>query len=93
MFLLGLSDDDIRYLASAHRYSELVSHLYRVQRLSSWYYDFKRHVSTLADSDKAQIDNGNHIRIQSYSAYCSLNPVKVKVDVLGRIILPDSYAK
>ena len=93
MFLLGLSDDDILYLASVRNYSGLASHLYRVQKLSSWYYDFKRHVSTLADCTNEQMANGNYIRVQSFKALTALNPIKVKVDILGRIILPDSYVK
>lgn len=93
MLLLGLSDDDIRYLASAHRSSELVSHLYRVQQLSSEHYEFNFHVSTLSSCDGAQLANGNHITVQSLNTFAALNPVKVKVDILGRIILPDSYVK
>ncbi|MDE6588096.1 MAG: type II CRISPR RNA-guided endonuclease Cas9 [Paramuribaculum sp.] len=93
MFLLGLSDDDIRYLASVRNYSGLASHLYRVQQLSSEHYEFNFHVSTLSSCDGVQIANGNHITIQSLNTFATLNPVKVKVDILGRIILPDSYVK
>ena len=89
MFLLGMADEDIRLAVASGNASELTSHLYRVQKLSSWYYDFKRHTSTLSDTTNEQMDNGNYVRVTSSGRLKSLNPVKVKVTRLGKIIVPE----
>ena len=52
------------------------------------YYDFKLHTSTLSDCTTDQMNCGNYIRIVSFSALKKYNPIKVRVDILGNIILP-----
>jgi len=89
MFILGLSDEELRDCVQSHDLPALTSHLYRIQRLSSWYYDFKRHVCTVADCTNEQMACGNYIRITSFKALERWNPVKVRVDILGNIIVPD----
>lgn len=88
MFILGLSDEEFSDLVRDENRHELTSHLYRVQKLSSLYYDFKLHTSTLSDCTTDQMNCGNNIRIVSFSALKKYNPIKVRVDILGNIILP-----
>lgn len=85
MFIIGLSDDEINTAIAAGRTELLTEHLYRVQRLSSGDYIFRRHTCTIADTTKEQTANKNYIRIQSADKYKELNPIKVTVDRLGRI--------
>lgn len=87
MFILGLSTDEVKSAFEQRDVNALTSHLYRVQKLSSWSYHFKRHVSTLSDTTNEQIANGNYIRVKSSGRLEDLNPVKVRVDLLGRIRL------
>ncbi len=89
MFLLGMADEDIRLAVASGNAAELTSHLYRVQKLSSNDYSFKRHTSTTADATKEESENGNYIRLRSSGRLKSLNPVKVKVTRLGKIIVPE----
>lgn len=87
MFILGLTNEEINEAMLNKDYSTLSTHIYRVQKLSSWYYDFKRHTSTLSDTNNMQLNNGNYIRIRSEGKLHSLNPRKIKVDRIGRITL------
>lgn len=87
MFIIGLSNDEICDAIKYNDYASLSTHIYRVQRLSSWYYDFKRHTSTISDTDNTQLQNGNYISIRSEGKFRSLNPRKIKVDRIGRITL------
>lgn len=89
MFILGLSDEELRDCVQSHDLPALTSHLYRVQKLSSWDYNFKRHVCTVADCTNEQMACGNYIRITSFKALERWKPVKVRVDILGNIIVPD----
>lgn len=87
MFLLGLSDEEIEFLHANGRQAELCVHLFRVQKLSSMSYDFKRHDSTVSDTQQAQIENGDYIRIKSLGRYRQLNPRKVSITRTGQIII------
>ncbi len=85
MFIIGLSDEDISAAFAQGRTRLLAGHLFRVQRLSSWHYEFKRHTCTISDTTMAQMENGNYISIRSSARWLSLNPVKVRIDNLGQI--------
>lgn len=91
MFILGLTDDEITDTLNSGDKATLAAHLYRVQKVSSNDYNFKKHTFTLADTTNEQFENGNYIRITSIQRFKTLNPIKVKVDKLGNIIFPDSY--
>lgn len=93
MFIVGLSDDEIRAAVENGQKAVLANNLYRVQRLSTHYYDFKRHTSTLSDTTSEQMANKNYISIRSFGRWAELNPVKIKVDRLGNMILPEIYIK
>ena len=83
MFLLGLSEDEINW--ENPDYKVLKEHLYRVQKLSSKFYEF-RLVS------EASIQNNFqpfYVRIQSFgdgkTGWDTLKPIKVKISVSGKI--------
>ncbi|MGW8122643.1 type II CRISPR RNA-guided endonuclease Cas9 [Roseivirga echinicomitans] len=72
-FLLGMSDQDFGNAEKGH----LSDHLYRVQKLSSSYYMFRKHIaSTLTQSNEEQ-------SIRSFKSWLEHNPIKVIVDVKG----------
>ena len=83
MFLLGLNEDEINW--ENPDYEMLKEHLYRVQKLSSKFYEFRQ-------SSQASIQNNFqpfYIRIQSFgdgkTGWDTFNPIKVKISVSGKI--------
>lgn len=83
MFLLGLNEDDINWESPDNEV--LKEHLYRVQKLSSRFYEFGLNT-------EASIQNNfqpYYIRIQSFgegiTGWFTFNPIKVKVSVSGKI--------
>ena len=83
MFLLGLNEDEIDW--ERPNYHLLKTHLYRVQKLSSKFYEFRL-------NSEASIQNNfqpYYIRIQSFgegkTGWFTFNPIKVKVSVTGKI--------
>ncbi len=77
MFIIGLKDEQIDW---DNPDMELINdHLYRVENISSMYYNFRKHTA----SNK---DNPNQLkRIQSLKSWLKENAIKVKIDVLGII--------
>jgi len=83
MFLLGINEDEINW--EKPDYEVLKEHLYRVQKLSSKFYEFRQ-------SSQASIQNNFqpfYIRIQSFgegkTGWDTFNPIKVKISVSGKI--------
>lgn len=83
MFLLGLNEDEINWENPDN--IALNEHLYRVQKLSSKFYEFRL-------SSQASIQNNFqpfYIRIQSFgdgkTGWNTFNPIKVKISVSGKI--------
>jgi len=75
MFILGLQDDEINWKDQG----QLCKYLYRVQKLSSYYYTFRK-------SNAATLDFASEeVRIQSFKNWREKNPTKVKVNILGEI--------
>ena len=88
MFLIGMTDEEIQVAIEAKDHSTLSRHLYRVQKLSSRYYVFRYHLETEVKDEKNTTGNiPKFYRIVSFNAYNKLNPRKVKIDLLGRILL------
>ena len=88
MFLIGMTDEEIQVAIEAKDYSTLSRHLYRVQKLSSRYYVFRYHLETEVKDEKNTTGNiPKFYRIVSFNAYNKLNPRKVKIDLLGSILL------
>lgn len=77
MFLLGLSDE--MYAPIKNDKALLSQYLYRVQKISDMYYNFRFHLASTLDKKEEEI------YVQSMSAWEKLNPIKVKIDILGNI--------
>ena len=84
MFLLGLNEDEINW--ENPDYEVLKEHLYRVQKLSSKFYEFRQ-------GSQASIQNNFlpfYRRITGYGegigGWLTHNPIKVKISVSGKIV-------
>ncbi len=83
LFLLGLDEEQINW--ENPEYELLKDHLYRVQKLSSKFYEFRL-------VTEASINNNFHpfyVRVQSFgqgkTGWETFNPIKVQISVSGRI--------
>lgn len=80
MFLLGLNDDEINW--ENQHYEILRDNLYRVQKLTSGDYFFRKHKSsTVTDNDYKQIRGFG----EGKTGWFTFNPIKVKISVSGKI--------
>lgn len=80
MFLLGLNEDEINW--KNPDYEVLKEHLYRVQKLTSGDYFFRKHKSsTVTDNDYKQIRGFG----EGKTGWFTFLPIKVKVSVSGKI--------
>ena len=83
MFLLGLNEEEINW--GNPDYEVLKEHLYRVQKLSSKFYEFR--LNTEASIQKNS--QPYYVRIQSFgegkTGWNTFNPLKVIVSVSGKI--------
>lgn len=75
MFLLGLQADEINWKDQ----TQLNRHLFRVQKLSSYYYTFRKNTAATLDFALEEV------RIQSFKSWHEKNPIKVKINILGKI--------
>ena len=80
MFLLGLEEDEIGW--DNPDYNFLKENLYRVQKLTSGDYFFRKHTSSTVTDD-------NYKQIRGFgkgkTGWFSFNPIKVKLTVSGKI--------
>lgn len=80
MFLLGLNEDEINW--KNPDYEVLKEHLYRVQKLTSGDYFFRKHKSsTITDNDYKQIRGFG----EGKAGWFTFKPIKVKISVSGKI--------
>ncbi len=83
MFLLGFNKEDINWNNPDLEFLE--RHLYRVQKLSSKFYEFRLNSEAQLDKNYAPY----YIRIQSFgdgkTGWNTFNPIKVKLTPAGRI--------
>ena len=80
MFLLGVKEEEINW--ENPDYDVLKEHLYRVQKLTSGDYFFRKHKSsTITDDDYKQIRGFG----EGKTGWFSFNPIKVKITVSGKI--------
>lgn len=87
MFVLGMETSDFEYALEHHDYSQIGQHLYKVQNCSKGNYRFCLHSVTKFDLKKANKSDGRFVNIQSLTAFFSKNPIKIRVDLLGNIIV------
>ncbi|MDP3313501.1 type II CRISPR RNA-guided endonuclease Cas9 [Lutibacter sp.] len=83
MFLLGLDDDEIDW--ENPDYENLKEHLFRVQKLSSKFYEFRLNTESSIQNNFQPY----YIRIQGFgegkTGWVNFNPIKVKISVSGKI--------
>ncbi len=83
MFLLGVNEDEIDW--ENPDYKVLRERLYRVQKLSSKFYEFRLNSEATIQENTSPY----YIRIQSYgegkTGWLTFNPIKVKVLVSGKL--------
>lgn len=84
MFLLGLKEEEINW--EKPDYELLKEHLFKIQTLSSVFYEFRLN----SDATQNKDTNSNVFRrIQSFgegkTGWKNLNPIKVKISVTGKI--------
>jgi len=85
MFLLGLTDDKIDW--ANLDYKLIKNHLFKVQTLSSLFYEFRLNTDSSQNKDT---NSKVFRRIQNFgvgkTGWQTLNPIKVKITTTGRII-------
>ena len=83
MFLLGLKEDEINW--ENPDYNVLKEHLYRVQKLSSKFYEFRLNTESSIQNNFQPF----YIRIHSFgegkTGWDTFKPIKVKISVSGKI--------
>ncbi|HEU4470653.1 MAG TPA: type II CRISPR RNA-guided endonuclease Cas9 [Flavisolibacter sp.] len=85
MFVLGMLPDEWSDAMRKNDIAEISRHLYRVQKLGSYYYVFRHHLETeLDDSQESKLAR-RFLSIRSIKAFEQLNPIKVSIDLLGKI--------
>ncbi|QOW10005.1 type II CRISPR RNA-guided endonuclease Cas9 [Kaistella flava (ex Peng et al. 2021)] len=77
MFLLGLSNEE--YNDNFENSSFLSSYLYRVQKISDGDFSFRHHLASTVTNKNEEI------RVASMKKYQEINPIKVKIDLQGKI--------
>ena len=92
MFVLGMNDDEFDKAIEKQDYSALNKHLYRVQKLSSFFWCFRCHTETSVDDKYGDVRNeqwsfqiGKAFRASSFNGLFRVAPHKVKIDIMGRI--------
>lgn len=94
MFILGLAEDLFQDAIVNRDYVTLNNHLYRAQKCSTKNYCFRLHIETTVDDKYAGVKNemlskqlGKLKKIQSLAAWRNENPHKVRVSMLGEILI------
>ena len=97
MFILGMNEELYQEAMRTNNYAMLGKYLYRVQKLSSGAYVFRKHIETQTD-DRYTDENGKKAFnllisrkkeavhwIQSIGGLQNINPHKVHISVIGKI--------
>lgn len=79
MFVIGMSEDELRSAIGSSDYGGISDHLYRVQKLSSMHYVFRLHRASTLNHDEELYT------IRSFSALKESTPIKVIIDTDGTI--------
>lgn len=87
LFLLGI--DQIKAPLNTESNSFLAKHLYRVQKLSSKFYEFR----LVNDNLLSETEQPNYIRINNFglrkTGWLTYNPIKVKLSPIGEISIAE----
>jgi CRISPR-associated endonuclease Csn1 len=86
MFILGLSNEEFDQYFSEKNYAMLSKYLYRVQKVSSSDYYFRKHTDTTVEDSNVLKKINNYKRISSIGALIKENPIKVRINYVGEIV-------
>lgn len=87
MFVLGMDHEDVRNAIKKKEYSVLSDNLYRVQKIAAGNYMFRHHLETqIIDDNNARISR-RFVNVQSLNRLFAEKPYKVRLNVIGNIIL------
>lgn len=98
MFVMGMSDDEYYDALRNEDYVTLSKNLYRVQKISSGAYVFRKHSDTQTDDKYIDVDGKRKFNLEksrlietvfwisSLRALQKLNPHKVQISVIGKIV-------
>ena len=87
MFILGMDEEAYQKAVAGKDYATLNKYLYRVQKISKSNYYFRFHLETMLDDSAAAKNIRKFYCIQSFKAWESLNPHKVQISLLGKLIV------
>ena len=86
-FILGLDDSEFERAIQENDKKTLGDHLYFVQNLSIGNYRFRRHVESSFDTSDMNKEDKRFLNIASITSFMGYNPHKIKLNVLGDIVL------
>lgn len=86
-FIMGMEEADFQRAMEEKDVRALAEHLYFVQNISSGNYRMRRHVESSFDKTDMNKDDLRFLNIQSLGVFFGYKPHKVKITVLGDIIL------
>ncbi len=86
-FIMGMEEADFQRAMEEKDTRTLAEHLYFIQNISSNNYRMRRHVESSFDKTDMNKEDLRFLNIQSLGNFFKYNPHKVKVTVLGNIIL------
>jgi CRISPR-associated endonuclease Csn1 len=92
MFVIGLNDAELADLIKTNQSQVIAEYLYRVNAIAPKNYQFRLHTETKVDDKYDGIKNemlsktlGKLVIIQSIDKWKERNPIKVKINLLGKI--------
>jgi CRISPR-associated endonuclease Csn1 len=85
MFILGMQPGEAEEAIRNNNYRMISDHLYRVQKLSERDYYLRHHLETQIIDNESALKTKRYYRIRSISSLMSLNPVKVKINQIGKV--------
>lgn len=93
MFMIGLKEEELNDALKSNDYKIINQYLYRVNAIANRNYQFRLHTETKVDDKYSGEKNemlskkmGKLIIIQSIDAWKQRNPIKVRVNNLGKIV-------
>ncbi|MEJ8844734.1 type II CRISPR RNA-guided endonuclease Cas9 [Lacibacter sp. H375] len=93
MFVIGLKEEELNDAIKANDYKLINQNLFRVNAIANKNYQFRLHTETKVDDKYNGVKNemlsktmGKLIIIQSIDAWKQRNPIKVRVNNLGKIV-------
>ena len=88
MFVLGMTEEEWNDAIETKNYLLISSNLYKTQSISKLQYLFTlNNITSSFNQDEANKKDKRFLRIKSINSFFNLNPHKVRISVLGDLIL------